>query len=316
MTDPRAAGSPEVLDALRLACAAARRTVDGDLLELARLRVATLLDVPGEASAPPWGVVAPTKVAALDEWPTSEWFDERERTALALTEQFVIDVTAVSDGPLGPAATLLGAQVVSFVQALFLLDVGQRVAAVLGRLGDATLTSEDWAWPAGSDDAPDDQSVDVMESVMAMLAAVGRLRRVDPVTKELLRLRGARLHRCRRCQSVRSVAALEAGADLALLGAEDPTSVADLPDGTRAAVDLVDATFLGRPVVDDDLRDRLTGSFDADELVEICDYLLRNAANKVAVAFGADGAIVTDGFEYQMIDAAGETITVEGPPFG
>ena len=92
--------------------------------------------------------------------------------------------------------------------------------------------------------------------------------------------------------------------------------MADLPDGTLAAVDLVDATFLGRPVVPDDLRDRLTASFDADELVEICDYLLRNAANKVAVAFGADAAIVDEGFEYQVIDAEGMTITVDAPAAG
>ena len=41
---------------------------------------------------------------------------------------------------------------------------------------------------------------------------------------------------------------------------------------------------------------------------------MRNSANKIAVAFGADAAIVDEGFEYQMIAADGETITVGAPP--
>ncbi len=47
------------------------------------------------------------------------------------------------------------------------------------------------------------------------LRAVARLDRVDPVTTELVRLRGARQHGCRVCMSRRSVAALESGADAA-----------------------------------------------------------------------------------------------------
>jgi alkylhydroperoxidase family enzyme len=213
---------------------------------------------------------------------------------------------------LGPAATSMGASVVPFVQGLYLLDVGQRIAAVLGRLFDTTVTSDDWAWP--DDDAP--VPADPMEAVMSLLATIGRGRVVDPVTAELVRLRGARLHRCRRCQSVRSVAALEAGADLDLLGADDPSSVVDLDAASRAALSLVDATFVGPPSLDDGLVGALRDSFDDDQLVGLVGYLLRNAANKVAVAFGADAAIVDDGFEYQIIDDAGETITVDASAIG
>lgn len=309
MSDPRAVESPEVLDALQRACAAVRASVDGDLLELARLRLAALLGASAEAGAPAWGAPAPAKVEALADWPTAAVFDDRDRAALALVEQFTIDVTGVPTGPLAPAAEVLGAQVGAFVQSLYLLDVGQRVAMVLERLFGTTVTSADWAWPVdtGGDDG------DPMVAIMAVLAAVGRMRTVDPVTKELVRLRGARLHRCRRCLSVRNVAAIEAGAGDDLLDADDPTEVADLPVGTRAAIDLVDATFVGRPAIDDELLGRLTQSYDSTELVEIVDHLLRNAANKISVAFGADAAIVDEGYEYQVIDASGETLTVAAP---
>ncbi|MBU3701064.1 MAG: hypothetical protein FGM58_03330 [Acidimicrobiia bacterium] len=309
MTDPRASLAPGVLDALRAACAAARSATDDDLLELARLRSAALLGTGAETSARPWGMVAPERLAALDRWPTAEVFDERDRAALALTEQFVLDVTGVAAGPLGPAAASMGASVVPFVQGLYLLDVGQRIAVVLGRLFDTIVTSDDWAWPDDDASVPDDP----MEAVMSLLAVIGRGRALDPITAELVRLRGARLHRCRRCQSVRSVAALEAGADLDLLAAEDPATVVDLDVAGRAALALVDATFVGPPSLDDDLVGALRGAFDDGQLVDLVGYLLRNAANKVAVAFGADEAIVTDGFEYQVIDADGETITVDAP---
>lgn len=312
MTDPRREESPDVLEALQRACAAARAAVDGEVLELARLRLAALLGAPGEAAARPWGPLPVAKVEALADWPTAAVFDRRDRAVLALVEQFAIDVSGVAAGPLGPAAGESGDQLVALVQALYLLDVGQRVAVILGRLFGTTVTSSDWAWPrAGDGDGDGDSDIDPMAAIMELLAAVGRLQAVDPVTKELVRLRGARLHHCRRCQSVRNVAALDAGAGRDLLDADDPSTVADLPPAVRAALDLVDATFVGRPALDDELLGRLTRSFDATELVEIVDYLLRNASNKIAVAFGADAAIVDEGFEYQVIDATGETLTVE-----
>ncbi len=304
MNDPRAQYAPEVLESLRAACASVRAVVDGDLLELARLRIATLLGNDAELGALPWGELDAVHREALSSWVTAECFDDRQRAALALAEQFSIDVTGVASGPLGSSAAALGDQLLPFVQSLFLLDVGQRVAVVLGRLFGASVISDDWAW--GAEPEPD-----AMEAVMTLLAAVGRLGAVDPVTRELVRLRGARLHDCRRCQSVRSVAALNAGVDAALLDAADPRESAALDARTRAAVDLVDATFVGPPHLDDELFGRLIQSFDAEQLVELTSFLLRNATNKVAVAFGADAAIVEDGYEYQVIDADGQTITVD-----
>ena len=306
MTDPRSVDAPEVLAALAVACESIRAACDRSLLELARRRVAMLLHNDSELSATPWGDLTDVQNAELASWPTSGAFSDRERAALALTEQFVIDVTGVLTGPLAAAAGVLGAEVGPFVQALYVLDVGQRIDMVLGALIEESITTDSWAWGAAGE-----IPADPMAAIMEMLAAVGRLQTVDPVTKELVRLRGARLHQCRRCQSVRSVAALNAGAEDELLSSDDPASVGGLTAGTIAALDLVDATFVGPPSVDRGLCERLTENYDTVELVEIASYLMRNACNKIPVAFGVDDAVVDEGFEYQIIDISGITVTVD-----
>lgn len=306
MTDPRASEAPEVLESLAVAAEAVRGACDGALLELARRRIAMLLNNEAELGAQPWGPISVEQTSELSTWPNSDAFDDKQKAALALTEQFVIDVTGVLSGPLAASAGALGAEIGPFVQGLYLLDVGQRVDVVLSALLGDTVTTDSWAWGA-TGDIPSDP----MTAIMTMLAAVGRLQVVDPITKELIRLRGARLHECRRCQSVRSVAALNAGANDDLLNATDPASIGKLSTGTIAALDLVDAMFVGPPSIDQELFGRLTQSYDSEELVEIVSYLMRNACNKIPVAFGVDDAIVDEGFEYQLIDASGETVTVD-----
>jgi alkylhydroperoxidase family enzyme len=307
--DPRAEHAPEVLAALQASCASVRAASDPALLELARLRLVDLLGNELEAVAPAWGEPSAAAVTELASWPTSSAFDDRGRAALALTEQFAIDVTRVPTGPLGPAAALLEAGVLPFVQGLYLLDVGQRAAIALGGLFGSPVPSSLWAW------APDDTDIpaDPMVAVDALMKSTGRLRSLDPVLRELVRLRGARHHQCRRCQSVRSVAALEAGAGEDLLGADDVTAVADLPPVTRAALALTDAVLAGRPSVPDDVAAQVRATLSPAEAVELVCYLVRNSANKIAVAFGADAAIVDEGFEYQVIDPDGDTVTVDVP---
>ena len=315
--DPRAVHAPEVLLALQQSCAAVRAASDPALLELARRRLAELLGVPAEIApgVRPWGEPTAAAVADVTAWPTSAAFDERSRSAMALTEQFAIDVTGVAGGPLGPAAAQLEAGVLPFVQGVYLLDVGQRAAVVLGALFATSLPSTVWAWPA--EDAASESGpgavVDPMAAVDQMLRATGRLRSLDPVLRELVRLRGARHHQCRRCQSVRSVAALEAGAGEELLGADDPTTVADLPPATRSALRLTDAMLAGRPAVTDEVVAEVRRTLSPGEAVELVCYLVRNSANKIAVGFGADAAIVDEGFEYQVIAEDGDTVTVDAP---
>jgi alkylhydroperoxidase family enzyme len=307
--DPRAEHAPEVLAALQASCAAVRATADPALIELARLRLVELLGNDLEAEAPAWGDAPAAAVVDLASWPTSTAFDDRSRAAMALTEQFAIDVTGVPAGPLGAAAGLLEAGVLPFVQGLYLLDVGQRAAIALGALFSSPVPSSLWAWPAPGADVP----ADPMVAVDALMRATGRLRSLDPVLRELVRLRGARHHQCRRCQSVRSVAALEAGAGEELLAADDPAAVAELPAATQAALRLTDAVLAGRPSVPDEVVAEVRATLTPAEAVELVSYLVRNSANKIAVAFGADAAVVDEGYEYQVIDVDGDTVTVDAP---
>ena len=85
-----------------------------------------------------------------------------------------------------------------------------------------------------------------------------------------------------------------------------------LPDPIFIFVIII-AVLVGTVDLADDLVASVQAEFSAAEAVELIAYLLRNSANKVAVAFGADAAIVDEGFEYQSIDADGETLTVEAP---
>jgi hypothetical protein len=50
------------------------------------------------------------------------------------------------------------------------------------------------------------------------------------------------------------------------------------------------------------------GHWSPAELVELVLDVVRNAANKIAVAFGADDPHVTEGLEYYDTDAGGDPV--------
>ena len=315
--DPRRGATPDVLAALRAAAASVRAAVPGPALELIRLRLAMLFGFDEELDAPPWAELRDGQRAQLAHWAGSDAFDAGERAALALAEQFAIDITGVAGVPLADAAAAHGASVLPLVQGIFLLDLGHRCAMALARLFDTSITSADWAWPspddrAGAADQPADVT-DPMAAISELLRVTALLQTIDPVLRELVRMRGAHHHQCRRCQSVRSVAAIEAGLDEAALDAARPGSAA-ASARQQAALALTDAVLVGRVEISEQLVEQVRAELGADEAVELVCYLLRNSANKIAVAFGADAAIVEDGPEYQMISADGETITVEFSP--
>jgi alkylhydroperoxidase family enzyme len=140
------------------------------------------------------------------------------------------------------------------------------------------------------------------------MRAVAQLDALDPLTTEIVRLRGARMHQCRLCQSIRNVRAAEAGADESLYDQIDDHERSSLPLRHRQVLRLVDA-MLWEPTafpagVVDGVRAELTDT----ELVEVVFDVVRNAANKVAVAFGADDPHVTEGVEFYDIDASGDLV--------
>ena len=107
------------------------------MLELARLRIATLLGANGDlarrtAVARDAGVTE-AKIDALPSWPSSPLFDARERACLALTEQFAMDASGVTDEQVADVTEHLGADgCYAFVQAVSVLETFQRACLTLG----------------------------------------------------------------------------------------------------------------------------------------------------------------------------------------
>lgn len=135
--DRLAALRPEAFDALAGVVGAAWQDTDPVLLELARLRIATLLGNTAElarrTTRASQAGLSETQVTDLPDWPTSPHFTARERACLALTEQFVMDANGVSDAEVAEVTEHLGAAgCYAFVEAVSVLETFQRACLTLG----------------------------------------------------------------------------------------------------------------------------------------------------------------------------------------
>jgi len=155
--DRLAALSPDAVGALSDVVVAAWDDTDPLLLELARLRIATLLGHRGEQArrserARVMGL-GEEKLAELAAWPTSPQFDARERACLALTEQFVVDANGVTDELVADVTEHLGGVgCYAFVEAVSVVETFQRACLVLG-IDDAPGVDE---LAAGRGPAPEE----------------------------------------------------------------------------------------------------------------------------------------------------------------
>jgi alkylhydroperoxidase family enzyme len=214
----------------------------------------------------------------------------------AFADQFRVDVSVIDEQLRAAFATATGERSFAIAQMVWISDVAPRVHAALDALFGPSKE-----WP-GKRRQP---VADTWGVIDAFLRSVARLDALDVTTTELVRLRGARQHHCRICTSRRSAAAIEAGADAVMFDAVDHYESSDLPDATKAALALTDAmiwtpTAIPEPVVAA-VRELLTPA----QAVEVVLDVARNAANKIAVALGADAATVTDGVELFVTDEDG-----------
>jgi alkylhydroperoxidase family enzyme len=272
--------APDAFTCFDHAEALAAGTVEPAVLDPVRLAVARTLGHPEELER--------TSIGASDGAA-----DPRVPVCVAFAEQFVVDVSGVTDEQRAALGAALGADTVAFVQAVYVVDVFQRGRIALERLFDSP-------YPAATAPEPGDLWA-TLEEFMRVVALGTAL---DPVTTELVRLRGARAHQCRICQSRLSLRAVEAAGGEDLFTAPD----ASLTDRQRAALELADAVIWQPGTIDDALAARLRARLTDAEIVEIVLDLVRNAANKIAVALGGDEAVVTDGIEYYDVDATGEVV--------
>jgi alkylhydroperoxidase family enzyme len=217
-----------------------------------------------------------------------------------LAEQFALDVAGVDETQRSAYLAATGERAFAVVQQIYVHDLVPRVRAVLATLGSPTPE-------AGAISQGDTWSL--LESFMG---AVARLDSLDPALTELVRLRGARLHDCAVCKSRRSLDAIDAGATDADFAAVDFWATSTLDARTKAALGLVDAIVLTPYDVPAATVAAARAELSEAEIVEVVLDVMRNAANKIAVALGADAATVTNGIELFRTDADGNLAVVAG----
>ena len=227
--------------------------------------------------------------------------DPRVGPAVAFAEQFVIDVAGMTDELRAAMTAAMGGDAFSFVQVVFVCDVFSRARIALGRLFDT---------PYVMSASPVEADVDLWTLLEQFMQTVALLSALDPLTTELIRLRGARVHNCRLCRSRRSVRALDAAGDAGttLFDEIDDYEHAHFDERQKVALRLTDALVTQPNSIDSALAASVHEYFSVAEIAELVLDVVRNAANKIAVAFGGDAPVVSEGVEFYDIDASGEVV--------
>ena len=209
---------------------------------------------------------------------------------VVFAEQMVIDVASVTPDVRAAGLAELGADAPVFVLAVWAEDMKIRSGAAWHQIfGEAWQPN-----PAAS-------PINPWAAHERFLLEVAKLTALDPVTSELVRLRGARAHDCRLCQSRRNVTALDLAGRRGLFDDPDPGGISD---AQALSLQVVDA-FVWEPIQwPPGLGTRVVDAFGPSGATELILDIVRNAANKIAVAFGADQPRVSAGVEYYDVDAS------------
>ncbi len=210
-----------------------------------------------------------------------------EPAVVAFADQFRSDVAGMSDDQRATFEAATGSQLFPVTQVVWLGDVLPRLRSAL----DALFGESDW------EARPPREVPDTWPLVEGFMQAVARLDTVGAVLTELVRLRGARQHDCRVCRSRRSADAIEHGADDAMFAAVDAHATSDLPAQSRAALALVDAIIWTPDGIPAEVVGAVRVQLTPAQAVEVVLDVIRNAANKIAVALRADAAEVADGVQ-------------------
>lgn len=223
--------------------------------------------------------------------------DPRALICVRFAEQFVVDVAGITDAERAELSSALGSETFTFVQALFVVDVFQRARIALQMLHAAPYPGPPPAHPG-----------DLWAAIEEFMRVVARASVLDPVTTELIRLRGATVHHCRLCRSRLSVRALDAAGDNSPFSAVEDFEHSALSSRHKVALRLTDAIITQPAEIDDRLVGQVHGALTPAESTEIVLDVVRNAANKIAVAFAADAPQVADGIEFFDLDANGDVV--------
>ncbi len=230
---------------------------------------------------------------------------ETEAVVAEFGEQFSVDVSAITGEQRSRLWKQLGDKTFSLVVQMYIADFVPRVRAGLEALG---VGEQYLRWTQGpiSWDHTSEPSDVVFND---FLPAVARMRALDPVTSELVRLRGAAQHNCRLCKSLREGTALDAGGSETLYSDIERYETSKLLDErAKAALRYTDALIWTPAHLVADVAAEVRARFSEAEAVELTFDVMRNASNKVAVSLGADAAHVEYGTERYLLDADGQTV--------
>jgi len=237
----------------------------------------------------------PAQAAAADSEPVIADF----------AEQFSIDVSTIGGEQRAALWKVLGDSTFGTVVQMYIADFVPRVRAGLEALG----VGDDYlGWTTGP--VSWDHSTDPSDAVFnGFLPTVARSRELDPLTAELVRLRGATQHNCRLCKSLRETTALNAGGSEAMYGdIEHFEASTVLTDRHKAALRYADALIWSPARIDSGIAAGVREHFSDAEAVELTFDVMRNASNKVAVALGGDAPRVEHGTEQYLLDVDGQTV--------
>ena len=229
----------------------------------------------------------------------------RESVVTEFAEQFSVDVSTITGEQRSRLWKQLGDKTFGVVVQMYIADFVPRVRAGLEAVGVGEQylrwTQEPIAW---------DHTTEPSDVVFNdFLPAVARMRALDPVTSELVRLRGAAQHNCRLCKSLREGTALDAGGSETLYTDIERYETSKLLDErAKAALRYADALIWTPAHLVADVAAEVRARFSEAEAVELTFDVMRNASNKVAVSLGADAARVEHGTERYLLDADGQTV--------
>ncbi len=230
---------------------------------------------------------------------------EAEAIVAEFAEQFSLDVSVITGEQRSRLWKSMGNNTFGVVTQIYIADFIPRVRAGLEALG---VGSEYLGWVSGP--ISWDHTTDPSDLVFnEFLPAVARMRALDPITSELVRLRGAAQHNCRLCMSLREGNALDAGGSETLYDDIERFARSTLLDArAKAALRYTDALiWTPAHLVADDVEE-VRSRFSDVEAVELTFDIMRNASNKVAVSLGGDAPRVESGTERYLLDADGQTV--------
>ena len=207
--------------------------------------------------------------------------DDAESVAVEFAEQFSIDVSSVSDDLRSRFTSVLGKSAFPVVVLIYFADFLPRVRAGFEALSVAVPWSDEVAWD--HDSVPQDMLFN------RFLPSVASLRELDPLTTEVVRLRGAAQHNCRMCKARRENDALDAGGSESLYEQIERYETSDgLTDRHKAALRYVDALIWTPAAIESDVAEGVREHFSEAEAFELTVDVMHNAANKIAVSLAAD----------------------------